>query len=438
IFQKIPIDLVLLDVHMPDMDGFSVCQKLRNGYSHNYKYRPFVMMMTAYFDDNIDKGFDSGADDFIRKPINVKLLKRRIKNIIDSKFIHDKLIDSELKLSTIFENAQDGIMITDVHNKKIMAANKMSCEMTGYSNGEMLNMGVMDLIPKDDAPLILASFDLQVKKEIIIMIDTPVKRKDRTIFYSDINASFMSLDNKDYLVAFLRDVTQRKNLYKQLEGQRNSLEINFNVRTQELIESLTKLRFIIDSIIKAMALTVEARDPYTAGHQRRVSNIARKIAEKMNLSNKQIEGIRVAGTLHDLGKIQIPSEILSKPSKLNEFEFGLIKLHPEIGYNILKGIEFPWPIADIVRQHHEKIDGSGYPLHLIGDDIMIEAKILCVADVYDAIVSHRPYRPALSKVVAIKEFISNKGVLYDSLVVEAFEKVVRDTGFNMSENTIDM
>ncbi|MBF0473235.1 MAG: response regulator [Nitrospirae bacterium] len=439
IFQKLPIDLILLDAKMPDMDGFSVCQKLRNGYSHNYVHRPYVMMMTAYYTDEfIDKAFDVGVDDYIRKPLNVKILERRIKAILERKILQDTLMDSELKLKTIFDNANDGIIITDIETKKLLTVNNKICQMTGFSNEELLSMNIMDIHLKEDAPMILAKFDMQVTNKGTLLEAVPIRRKDGTIFYADINISPIILNNKQYVVGFFRDMTKRLILLNELGAHKNSLEDLVSQRTIELNESLMKLRFIIDSITKAMAHTVEAKDPYTAGHQKHVSEIARKIANKMGLPKDQVEGIRVAGVLHDLGKIQVPSEILSKPAKLNEFEFGLIHMHSNTGYTILNGIDFPWPIADIVRQHHERIDGSGYPLGLKKEEILIESKILSVADVYDAMVTHRPYRAALGRDAALNEIQKNKGILYDSVIVDAFEETINDKDFYLSDNSIDL
>jgi HD-GYP domain-containing protein (c-di-GMP phosphodiesterase class II) len=168
---------------------------------------------------------------------------------------------------------------------------------------------------------------------------------------------------------------------------------------------------------------VETRDRYTAGHQQRVTQLACAIAQELGLSNKQIQMIRMAGRLHDLGKIFIPIEILSKPGQLNEMELAIIKTHPRASYDILKNIDFPWPIADIVLQHHERTNGSGYPAGLRGEDILMEARILAVSDVVEAMSSHRPYRPALGVETALKEIVQNKGILYDPDVVNACLRV---------------
>ncbi len=197
----------------------------------------------------------------------------------------------------------------------------------------------------------------------------------------------------------------------------------------EAQSTLAKLRSAMGGVVQAMALTVERRDPYTAGHQRRVSDLARGVAAEMGLPSHQIDGIRMAGLIHDLGKICVPAEILSKPGQLTEVEHTLIKDHPQVGYEILKGIEFPWPVAQIVLQHHERIDGSGYPAGLAGDDIIIEAKTLAVADVVEAMASHRPYRPTLGRDMALEEISKNRGVKYDPYVVDACVKLLTEKGF---------
>jgi response regulator RpfG family c-di-GMP phosphodiesterase len=198
---------------------------------------------------------------------------------------------------------------------------------------------------------------------------------------------------------------------------------------EELQASLKKLRTVMEGTIQAMALVTEMRDPYTAGHQRRVATLSSAIAMEMGLSGEEIDGIYLAGVVHDIGKIYVPAEILSKPGRLTEIEFHLIKVHPQVGFDILKTIEFPWPIAQIVLQHHEKMNGSGYPSGISGGDILLGARILSVADVVEAISSHRPYRPALGIEKALKEISSNRGTLFDARVVDACIKLFVEKGF---------
>jgi PAS domain S-box-containing protein len=207
-------------------------------------------------------------------------------------------------------------------------------------------------------------------------------------------------------------------------------DISYRVEAEKTIEeSLKNLQKALNGTVKALANTVETKDPYTAGHQRRVVQLACAIAQEMEQSSSFIEGMRVMGFLHDLGKIAIPGEILSKPSKLSNHEFNLIKIHPQTGYNILKDIDFPWPVALAVVQHHERLDGSGYPHGLTDPDIILEARILAVADVIEAIASHRPYRPALGIDYAMAEISENQGKLYDPEVVRACLRLIKEKGF---------
>jgi putative nucleotidyltransferase with HDIG domain len=198
---------------------------------------------------------------------------------------------------------------------------------------------------------------------------------------------------------------------------------------ESLIETHEKLRQSWESTILVLASVAEMRDPYTAGHQQRVSELAQAIAQELGLPEAQVEGVRVAGLLHDLGKIQIPSETLSKPGKLTPIELMLIRTHSQSGYEILKPTVFPWPIAQFVLQHHERWDGSGYPAGLKGEEILLEARILAVADVVEAMSSHRPYRPAFGVHEALWEILQNKGTLYDAAVADACQRVFEERQF---------
>ena len=193
----------------------------------------------------------------------------------------------------------------------------------------------------------------------------------------------------------------------------------------------TAIRKTIDATVNAVTMIGETRDPYTAGHQQRVTRLALAIAEQMQLPLEQREGLRVAGQLHDIGKISVPSDILNKPGKLSEGEMLIIKGHSRVSYDILKDIEFPWPVAGIVYQHHERLDGSGYPQGLKGEEILIEARILAVADVVEAMASHRPYRPALGIKAALKEITDHSGSLYDPDVVDSCLKLFNEKGYTI-------
>ena len=192
---------------------------------------------------------------------------------------------------------------------------------------------------------------------------------------------------------------------------------------------IQEIRQALDGTVGIVGDTVEIRDPYTAGHQRRVTELACAIARKLELPEEKIEGLRVAGLLHDIGKMAIPAEILSKPTRLTEIEFGLIRNHPQVAFDLLKRIHFQWPVADIVLQHHERLDGSGYPNGLKSDEILLEARIIAVADVVEAMASHRPYRAALGLEAALDEISKNKGSKYDPQVVDACLKLFAEGRF---------
>jgi len=198
---------------------------------------------------------------------------------------------------------------------------------------------------------------------------------------------------------------------------------------EELKQTTEKLLSSLEGAIQAIAMIVEIRDPYTAGHQRRVTQLACAIARKIGFSQDQISALHCAGLIHDVGKVHVPAEILANPNGLSEAEFSIIKTHPLVGYEILKAIEFPWPIAQIVYQHHERMDGSGYPLGLSGEDILLEARILAVADVVEAMSSHRPYRPALGIDRALSEITQKKAILYDANVVDTCLRLFAEESF---------
>ncbi|MFH1078780.1 MAG: HD domain-containing phosphohydrolase [Pseudomonadota bacterium] len=200
---------------------------------------------------------------------------------------------------------------------------------------------------------------------------------------------------------------------------------------QKLQDTLDSLRKAFGTTVQVMVSAIETRDPYTAGHQTRSADLARAIATEMDFPQDRIDGIRMAGIIHDIGKLSVPAEILSKPTKLTDLEFSMIKEHAQKGFEMLKDVESPWPLAEIIYQHHERMDGSGYPRNLKGDDILIEARIMAVADVVEAMASHRPYRPALGLNAALAEIENNKGTLYDADAVNACLRLFREKGFQL-------
>lgn len=229
------------------------------------------------------------------------------------------------------------------------------------------------------------------------------------------------------------EVLVRVRTHLNLRRMQTHLEELVDERTQELQSAAIKMHSILLQTIKAIAITIEKRDPYTAGHQQRVADLAVTIAREMGLDEDKVEGIRLGALIHDIGKIYIPSEILNRPGRISDVEFQIIKMHSEVGYEIVKDVDFPWPVADMIYQHHERIDGSGYPQGLKGDEIIQEARIMSVADVVEAIASHRPYRPSMGIDSALEEIQKNRGRIYDPEVVDTCVKLFKENMFTLDE-----
>jgi PAS domain S-box-containing protein len=333
-----------------------------------------------------------------------------IMDISEQKYSEKKLVESEERLRLAFENANEGVCLLDTIGKHIEVNNRM-CEIFGYTKDELEAVTANDITHPEDQHI----SQEYIKQSLIGEMERAVfeKRyihKSGDLIWARVSNSLVrDADGIPlYFISHIQDITQKK-LYEAKLG--NNIE---------------RLRKAMGGIIQAMSLTVEARDPYTSGHQRRVADLARAIAQEMGLAEDRVDGIRMSGAIHDIGKISVPSEILSKPVKLSHLEYSLIKNHPSVGYDILKDIDFPWPIAEITLQHHERINGSGYPNGISGQGILLEAKILAVADVVEAIASHRPYRPAFDIGVALSEISKNKGVLYEPEVVVACLRVFEE------------
>jgi PAS domain S-box-containing protein/putative nucleotidyltransferase with HDIG domain len=335
-------------------------------------------------------------------------------DITARKQAEEELMLQKAHFQQLFENSPEAIVILD-ESDRIQNTNRGFEELFGYTIEECQYRTITELIvPEDRAEEARRLSQSVIKKGIAQHNETIRKRKDG----SEVDVAVLGYpihfqNSKVGVYAIYSDITERKKSEKTIQT------------------TLQKLRKAMGGIIHVMVSTVEARDPYTAGHQHRVAELARAIAHEMGMTKEQVDGIRIAGSIHDLGKIKIPAEILSNPGQITEAEFSLIKTHPEVAYGILREIEFSRPVAQIVYQHHEKINGSGYPRGLAAEEILPEAKVLTIADVVEAIASHRPYRPALGIKIALDEITNNRGVLYDSEAADACVRVFEQNKFSL-------
>ena len=404
------IDIVLLDLGLPDSQGFYTFAK-----AYVQAPRVPIVVLSGLADEQLAiKTVQEGAQDYLVKgQIENNLLVRAMRYAIERKQAEEALRESEEKYRTFFKTTRDAVFITTKDGKWI-DFNDTTLEILGYKDRDELHeAGVLAIyVDPESRRRIAEKVELQefVKDEPAIL-----RKKDNSL----INVLVTAVARKDengnipgYHGTF-KDITERK------------------LAEEKLQKSYDQLRATLITTVHTLSSTVEMRDPYTAGHQRRVTHLACAIAEEMGLAEEQFDGLHFASLIHDIGKIAVPIEILSRPGWINTTEIDIIKTHPQTGYNLLKEIEFPWPVAQIVLQHHERLDGSGYPQGLKNGGIMLEARILVVADVVEAMASHRPYRSALGINAALAEITSNKGILYDPEVVDSCERLFIEKGFKI-------
>ncbi len=336
----------------------------------------------------------SPAPDFTEEENHfIEIIANELGSILEQRRTEIELEQSRDELQSLLNNMDDFLLVMD-NDGNILHANRTVQERLGYSWDVLMKKKFREIVVGNNN----SEVD-EISSLPQIEISLLAASGERIPVETRITQSRWK--GKEKLIAVARDITVR------LKAQ------------QKQQESFVLLRKNLGGAIEAIVQGVEVRDSYTAGHQRRVANLARTIATEMGLPADRIEGIRTAGSIHDIGKISIPSEILSKTTRLLDIEFELIKRHTSVGFQILNTIDFPWPVAAIVLQHHEKINGSGYPFGLDGDMMLVEAKVICVADVVEAMATHRPYRPALGIEKALEEITKNRGILYDPDVVDA-------------------
>jgi PAS domain S-box-containing protein len=336
-----------------------------------------------------------------------------ILDITDLKLAEKALRVSEEKYRIVVENAKEAIIVTQ--DMKVVFVNNAGVDMIKYSEKVLKPKPFTDFIHPDDCNMVIDHHLRRLKgEEVQSVYSFRVLSQDGTVRWVELNAAAIKWKERPATLSFLKDITERK------------------LAEANLQQTLNSLQKAVGATIQVMVSAVEMRDPYTAGHQLRVANLACAIATEMGLPQDKIDGIRMAGSIHDIGKLSIPAEILSKPTKLTNIEYSLIKEHPLSGYEMLKDVESPWPLAQVVYQHHERMDGSGYPRNLKGDEIIMEARIMAVADVVEAMASHRPYRAGLGIDAALAEIEKNRGTHYDNTVVDACLRLFREKGYQLT------
>lgn len=319
------------------------------------------------------------------------------------------LQQSEARFRLLIEKSLAGMFVS--RDERIVYANPRLEQIFGYEQGELVGLSVEASVVPEDLPIVNAAREQLKAGAPLTAHSIRFRRKDGAIVELGVQALLAEFEGAPAIIGMAQDI-----------GERN--------RTQaEIKRYVARLEQSTEATLQAVALIVEQRDPYTAGHERRVGELAASIGVEMGLAADRVKGLRLSGYVHDVGKISVPAEILSKPTRLSPIEFELIKSHSQSGYDILKDVDFPWPVAEVILQHHERLDGSGYPRKLKGDEIILEARIMSVADVVEAMSSHRPYRPGLGMEAALGEIEKNSGKFYDAEVAAACLRLFRDKGY---------
>ena len=406
-------DLILMDIILEGkMNGVQAAEQITK------TFKIPIVYLTAYADyKTIQIAKVTGPFGYILKPYEEKELHTTIEMAFYKHKMERAIEDREEFMRHVIDTDPNIIFVKD-NNCKYVMVNRSMAELYGTTPEAMLGKTDLELAElsklkirdankyREEDERVLIS-----KKTLLVQEHQFVKNDGEKRWFQTTKVPLSLKFVPDGILGVSVDISARKKA------------------EDELLLSYKKLQRLLEETVNGLVSAVEIRDPYTAGHQRRVSVLAEAIAMEMDLQKDQIDGIRMAALIHDIGKIYVPAEILSKPGKLSEAEFNLIKIHPQAGHDILSSIEFPWPVAKIVLQHQERLDGSSYPQGLKGDEIIIEAKILGVADTIEAMASHRPYRPALGIDEALKEISSKRGLLYDPSVVDACLKLFNEGKF---------
>ena len=347
------------------------------------------------------------------KRLKAKLVARRSAPLREPglRNVARRLIESEGRFRAVVEQSIAAIYV--IQNRKIVYVNPRMREIFGYGLTEAFDPNPLAHVKETDWLLVIDQMRRRLKGEGEEAYSITALHRDGSEFPFGIHSTQAIYQGKPAIIAVAQDITDK--LRAEAEARRY----------------VERLKQAIHGTIDVISIMSEMRDPYSHGHERRVGEFAAAIASEMGLDADRVEGIRVAGYVHDVGKIGIPAETLAKPVRLTPAEFELVKTHAQRSYDILKGVDFPWPVALIALQHHERLDGSGYPQGLKGDAIILEARIMCVADVVEAMASYRPYRPGLGVEKALAEIEQGRGKLYDPAAVDACLRLFRERGYQL-------
>mgnify|MGYP000848835600 CR=1 FL=1 len=408
------VDVVLLDLGLPDSQGLETFLLFHARHPH----LPTIVL-TGLNDNNLAvAAVKQGAQDYLVKgQVNSDLLARAIRYAIERAQANRFLKIREQRYRALFENMLNGFayceMIYDDGGQSVdfryLEVNDAFKRITGLENVE--GKLITEIIPgiRETNPEVFEIYGRVARTGRPAQIELHVKSIGLWL-----SVAVYSTET-GFFTAVFEDISERK----RIEEER-----------QAIIE---RLRRSLGATVQAIATVVEARDPYTAGHQHRTADLGRAIATEMGFDADRIDFVRIVSTIHDLGKISVPSEILSKPTKLTELEYKLIRTHAQSGHDILKDVDFPWPVAQVILQHHERMNGSGYPNGLRGDEILMESRIIAVSDVVESMASHRPYRAALGVEAALEEIMTHRGILYDAEVVDACVRLFREKGYRLDK-----
>ena len=419
-------DLIVLDLTMPGLDGFELLAQIAAKLPED-TFLPVLVLSGLHDQASKERAFGAGAKDYLTKPVELSEFLLHVDSLLETRFMSVRLHEAQSAMERVIgrqaeqlhqsdiarkiaegllrltqfsvERAADAVFWLDVAGR-ILYVNEATSTSLGYTKEELLGMTIQQV----DSAVSEARYQRdwsRIKTEGTIRFETTHRAKDGREFPVEATLNYLVFEGKEYNCVFARDITDRKRTEEQLEG------------------SLIRLRESQATIIQVLSSVTELRDPYTAGHQQRVAEICVAIASELGLPAEQIEGLEVAALLHDVGKVSVPLEVLSIPGKFSILQRMLVEGHVAAGYEILRPIYMPWPVADITLQHHERLDGSGYPSRLQGEQIMLEARILAVADTFEAMTTHRPYRGALEVSTALEELQSGRGILFDPAVVDA-------------------